>query len=954
MSAASDESQQTCPKCGAPLQRDGDLAGQCFVCLLETALDEEGIATATHEQFDHYKVATHSDGTPVVLGRGAMGITFKASDTVLGNGVALKVIDLHIAGNPEARERFLREARAAARLRNPNVASVFYYGVRKSDNQCFYAMELVEGETLEVRLRRTGPMAPTPALEVITQVAKALVAAEALGLVHRDLKPSNLMLVDGPELTVKVIDFGLAKVLVPAGSETDLTHGGFVGTPAFASPEQFTGTSVDVRSDLYSLGITLWKMLTGQTPFQGSVSEVMNQHQRAPLPLEQLKGFPQPVVLLIEVFLEKEPRRRFQKPAELLQSIQTITTAVKAGRHITLQSLRAVDGQPLSRQRQLMENLGKLPLALFLWPAVALLIAALIFAAFNHSTFVSTTKAIAKVPEKSIAVLPFESLSDNKNDSYFADGVQDEILNNLAKIAQLKVISRTSVMQYRADSKRDLRQIAVALGVANVLEGTVRRDGNSIRVNTELIDASNDNTIWADSYDRDITNVFAIQSEIAQSVASRLRTRLSPEERKSIEDKPTNSLQTYDLYLQAKELIAQVTAISLPTTEREDLSKAINLLTKGVQQDPNFALGYCLIAKAHDYLYSDLIDHSRERRALGDTSVNEALRLRPDFPEAHLAAAFHLYACYKDFANARAHIAIAAQSVPNSSDLLQLSALIDQVQGRWDSATVSLEKALNMDPRNAELLESLADHYSNLRRFKDADQLRKSLIEMHPDQPLFALNRADAAFCYNGDLTAVRAAYEATPPSMKDDPQIRNQLGYYAMCARDFKPAHEIAEKSSSEDIYFGFATVPSRCADIWLEMLQGHRPSIAEFRTTREQLFLKIRADPSNAILLSAASCIDMALGNKEEAVSEAKRAIDMLPISKDALIGPLLVKNLTVVYAWAGEPDLAFGQINILVERPNNNFLNYGDLKWDPGWDPLRNDPRFEKVLKQLAPRM
>ena len=202
-----------------------------------------------------------------------------------------------------------------------------------------------------------------------------------------------------------------------------------------------------------------------------------------------------------------------------------------------------------------MENLGKLPLAVFLWPVVALLIAALIFVASNHSAFVFTPKAIAKVPEKSIAVLPFESLSDNKNDSYFADGVQDEILNNLAKIAQLKVISRTSVMQYRADNKRDLRQIAIALGVANVLEGTVRRDGNSIRVSTGLIDAVNDHTVWADSYDRDLTHIFSVQSEIAQAVASKLSAQLSPEERKDIEDKPTNNLEAYDLYLQGKQLL---------------------------------------------------------------------------------------------------------------------------------------------------------------------------------------------------------------------------------------------------------------------------------------------------------------------------------------------------------------------------------------------------------------
>jgi serine/threonine protein kinase len=270
-----------------------------------------------------------------------MGITYRASDAILGNEVALKVIDARIAALPEARERFLREARAAARLRHPNIASVFYYGTRKSDGQCFYAMELVEGETLETRLRHSGPLPPSLALEIITQAARALVALETHGLVHRDLKPANLMLVERPELTVKMIDFGLAKAAATAESESDITHGGFVGTPSFASPEQFTDTSVvDVRSDLYSLGITLWEMLTGQTPFRGTPREVMHQHQHASLPLDLLEAVPQPVVVLLDALLEKDPGRRFQTPADLLNAIPTITDAIDARRKITRQSLQ--------------------------------------------------------------------------------------------------------------------------------------------------------------------------------------------------------------------------------------------------------------------------------------------------------------------------------------------------------------------------------------------------------------------------------------------------------------------------------------------------------------------------------------------------------------------------------------------------------------------------------------
>ena len=327
---AAGDRPRCCPVCGTPYPTHEDGAG-CPVCLLRQAAQPE--TTVQDEplegRFDHYELMRREDGAFYELGRGAMGITYKAFDTVLQHPVALKVIDERIAADPSVRQRFLREARAAARLRHQNVASVFYYGTRKSDGQCFYSMELVEGETLEAHLRRVGPLLPTVALEMIAQVARALVAAEVHGLVHRDIKPANLMLVEGPELTVKVIDFGLAKATTV--NESNLTDGGFVGTPAFASPEQLASRSIDVRSDLYSLGITLWAMVTGQTPFRGSPTEVMYQHQHAPLPREQLKGVPQPVVVLLEALLEKDPAQRFQTPNELVKAMPTITGAIDSG-----------------------------------------------------------------------------------------------------------------------------------------------------------------------------------------------------------------------------------------------------------------------------------------------------------------------------------------------------------------------------------------------------------------------------------------------------------------------------------------------------------------------------------------------------------------------------------------------------------------------------------------------
>jgi serine/threonine protein kinase/Flp pilus assembly protein TadD len=899
-------------------------------------------------RFEHYRVLQNADGTPLELGHGAMGVTYKAFDVHLQCPVALKLISARFIGDTSARQRFVREARAAASVRHPNVASVFHLG--ESAGNYFYAMEFVDGETLQKLIRRLGRIETDMALDVVALVAGGLSAIQKQRLVHRDVKPSNIMIVleEGRVESVKIIDLGLAKLA--ADEPTISTDGVFTGTPGYASPEQFVGLVTDIRSDLYSLGITLWEMLTGKLPFQGSVGELMYQHQHAALPIEKMRSFPAPIVVLLEVLLAKSPDQRFQNPAELLRALSIAKEALLSGVPLSPEQLRAgeqIDTQPLKRKpkKHGFHRLAALGLC------ASVLGAACLFFFYGES-FLHRKVTEAIPAEKSIAVLPFESLSDSKSDIYFADGVQDEILNSLAKIAQLKVISRTSVMQYRADKKRDLRQIADALGVANVLEGTVRRDGNRVRVSTDLVDARSDNTVWADSYDRDLTNIFSIQSEIAQTVALRLSAQLSPKERKDIEEKPTDNLEAYDLYLQAKQLIPrESSALVLDVTEVATFKKGISLLEEAIRKDPKFALAYCLIAKAHDFLYDDQLDHTPERRALADAAVNEALRLRPDLAEVHLATALHLYTCYGDFERARVQIAIAAQSLFNSPDLLELTALIDQVQGRWEQATAGLEKAASLDPRNPELLNVLAWQYFAVRRYQDAERIQDRLIELEPNQPLFPLWKAVQAFYQKADLQRVRTAIDALPAFTRDDISVTNLRVYCAMLERDFKTAHDIVEKSPNEEIMFLGAIIPRRCADIWLEMVQGNHPTMEEFSSTREQLYRKVEADPTNARLLSVLGCVDIALGAKQIAISEANRAVEMLPMSKNAVQVPNLVENLALVYAWANEPDLALETLYPLVKIPSG--VHYGELTLDPGWNPLRKDPRFSKLLTELAPK-
>ncbi len=928
----------------------------CPVCALKSALPSETRITASEIRFEHYEILKNQDQSLMELGHGSMGMTYKALDVQLQRPVALKIINAKFIGDASARQRFVREARAAASVRHPNVATVYHLGEIGGDY--FYAMEFVEGETLEKIIRHTGLLRADLALEITAQVDAGLDAIYEQHLVHRDVKPSNIMvsLREGELESVKIIDLGLAKAVAEEGSIS--ASGSFVGTPGYASPEQFAGVGVDIRSDLYSMGIVLWEMLAGSLPFQGTSSELIYQHQHAALPIESLDRVPQQVVPLLEILLQKDPASRFQTPSEFLKALATVNDAIESGHRLTQNELRSkaagavlqkgpavLSTAQRNKRRRLLAWLALIP------GVAALLIATFLF--FNHGPHDTVVLA-----EKGVAVLPFDNLSSNKDDGYFADGVQDEILNNLAKIAQLKVISRTSVMQYRGDNKRDLRKIASALGVANVLEGTVRRDGKHVRVSTELVDARSDNTIWADSYDRDLTDIFALQSEIAQKVASRLSAQLSPEERKGIEEKPTDNLEAYDLYLQAKRL-AKIWTVNSGT--RENYLKAIGLLEQATRKDSRFALAYCLSAEIHDNLYLQYYDHTPERRALGDEAVNEVLRLRPDLPEVHVALAFHLYACYLDYERARAQLAIAAQALPNNPDIVRLTAIIDRRRGRWDKATAGFEKATALDPRNPDVLLQLSYSYECLRRYRDAERIWNRIIELKPDEQLeFMHKKAWWAFAERGDLSAVRAAQEALPPSTKDDPGTAISLVHRAICARDFAAAEDILSNNLTEEVggsllpgFFTEVGVPRGICMPWLELLRGNRPSIEQFGAAREQLYRKVEADPTNPFLMVELAKADVALGRREDAMQEARRAMEMLPISEDAIDGPDIATSFALVCAWAKQWDLAFEQLNIVIQVPSGFCLTHGDLKTNPCWDPLRKDPRFDKLLAELAPK-
>jgi serine/threonine protein kinase/tetratricopeptide (TPR) repeat protein len=910
-------------------------------------------------KFEHYQVLTREDGTPFELGRGGMGVTYKAIDINLRSVVALKVINPRFIADELVRRRFVREARAAASIRHPNVASVFHLG--QNGDSFFYAMEFVEGEPLDRALARMVRFEPAVALQVLTLVAAGLEAIAKQNLVHRDIKPGNIMISweDQKIVNAKIIDLGLAKG-PPLGENATSAiseQGIFLGTPAYTSPEQFAGLSADIRSDLYSLGITFWQMLSGKLPFQGSLSELYYHRQNTPFPHEELGQIPQPILALLDTLLQKDPDERFQTPSELLQAIPKVTNAIESRRRLSSDQLGSRTDIGLKRPRtgtRILRGLSSYGRTWGWLLALALIAAGLFLTWFFWSggTGSLLTRPVAETAatQKSIAVLPFANLSANQEDAYFADGVQDEILNDLAKIAQLKVISRTSVMQYRDTGRRDLRQIANTLGVATVLEGTVRRADNRVRVSTELVDAHTDDTIWADSYERELTDVFAIQSDIAQMVASKLSARLSPSERKEIAAAPTSDTEAYDLYLRAKQLLANAELLSTGD-EREDLSNAVTFLEEATRRDPRFVLAYCLAARAHDYLFS--LDRSANQRALGDAAIAAATRLQPDLPDVHLATARHLYYAYRDYEKARVQIAQAERALPNSSDALTLLAMVDRRQGRWEESTKGLERAVTLDPLNLETATRLFENYICLRRFREAENAISRLGELEPDEPDLGVKRALCAFAERGDVTGYRAALEALPTAAKDDMGNTIERIYCAALDHDWTAANRILDNTSHQELLFFFGvTVPRDCVEIWLAMAQGrHLKPEGEFAVAIAELERRRDANPDDAELASALGIIAAALGRKDEAIQEAKRAVELEPVTKDAMDGPGHIYNLAVVYAQTGETDLAFEQLATLVKTPSQ-FTNYGYFKREPGFDPLRKDPRFDKLLAELTP--
>jgi serine/threonine protein kinase/tetratricopeptide (TPR) repeat protein len=947
-----------CRKCGAKIFPDAP-EGLCARCVLKTALamplDASAAGVADPGGMDKLSrgdAPRAPDGKKAAraaellgelgdyelleeVGRGGQGVVFRARQKSLNRTVALKVISLGQWASKAHLKRFRLEAEAAARLEHPGIVPIHEVGER--DGQCYFSMKFVEGGQLDEVVRRT-PMSIRQAAELIAKVARTVHYAHEHGILHRDIKPGNILLDQKgqPHLT----DFGLARLVETESTMTRTLE--VLGTPSYMAPEQAVGNNAAVSSvtDVYGLGAVLYQLLTGQPPFAGgttyeTIKLLLDTEPRQPRLLNPKIDRDLSTICL--KCLEKDPKRRYASALALAEDLES---------WLKHEPIRARRTGIFSRGRKWIRRN----------PTSALLVASLVALASAAGWIVWKSGFVQRPVTMGIAVLPFENLSDEKEQGFFADGVQDDILTKLAKVADLKVISRTSVMEYRG--KRNIRQIGDVLRVSHVLEGTVRRSNGKVHVNAQLIETRSDTHVWAEEYDRDLNDVFAVETEVAQSIASRLKAKISASEKLAMAERPTKDLAAYDLYVRATLLIDKA-AFGDGEERAKDSLQAVDLLNQAVARDPGFFLAYCRLSEAHDDVYLYGLDRTPNRLALAKAAIDAAFRLKPDSGEAHLALAGHLYHGYFDYDRARDELAIALRTLPNKARIFDWSGAIDRRQGRWHDAVRNFERAMELDPRNVRILTAAAVTYRCLRDYGQARGVYDRIISLQPKNiENYRLWRAWTEILERADLRPAQAVVEKNFTDNSAPLRASGRWCFFpAFWGRNPVAADNALAAITGNDFSArGNAVVFTRAYAKGLVARMkgdedGARATFSAARTEQEKF---VRTQP-DSFMQGAALCllglIDAALGKKQEALSEGRHAMELLPLTKNAYDGADIVYFYAAICAQVGERDMAVEQLKTVAKIPAG--AHYGELRLDSFWDPLRGDPRFQKIVASLAPK-
>jgi serine/threonine protein kinase len=918
---------RVCEECGATVFANAP-ERLCSVCLFRSGLglldnkdDEAFEPTGTRmlKDFGDYELLQE-------IGRGGQGVVYRARQKSLNRLVALKVIGLaHWATEVHVR-RFRLEGEAAASLNHPCIVPIYEVGER--DGACYFSMGLVDGGQLDA-VAKGEPMPIRHAAELIAKLARTVSYAHEHGILHRDIKPGNILLdaTGEPHLT----DFGLARLIETESTVTRTLE--VLGTPSYMAPEQAVGNNARVTSatDVYGLGAVLYQLLTGHPPFAGgttfeTVRLVLDTEPRQPRLLNPKVDRDLATICL--KCLEKDPQRRYSSALALAEDLEC---------WLKHEPIRARRTGIFTRGRKWVR---RNPTSAVLMVALAAAIGAMIW----KSEFVHHP------PTTGIAVLPFENLSDDKETALFADGMQDELLSNLAKIADLKVISRTSVMQYKSGVRRSLREIAQQLGVSHVVEGNVRRAGNQVRVSVQLIDARTDTHLWAEHYERDVADVFAIQTEMAQQIANQLQAKLSPAEKAATAERPTADPVAYALYTEAKTIGGEYDWEGAD----KSLNRAVELLEKATQRDPSFALAYCELAKTQGHLYMKATSDPKDLE-LAKKAADAAVRVRPDLGEPHLALArYYFNASFSatgaptnaaNFDRAREELTIARRKLPNNSEALFIAARIDRHQN-LDSALASFRKANDLDPRNGEFAWWLGQTYFEMRRYYEWEQLIKQCSASGTFKgPWIQMLLAEIKLA-QGDPVRAQSLLEQVPLDFSPIEWIWRIRFTAALYLRDYDAANRVIAATPAKFAYVHEGKPPESWADGQIARARGdEQKARSVFAAARKKLDATWGDKPKDADYFTRVAMLDAGLGRKEDAIREALRAVELMPIAKSSLFGPRAVTNLALVYAWTGERDRALEQLEIVATMPAGP--SYGDLRFNPCWDSLRGDKRFDKIV-------
>jgi len=932
----------SCPECGSASRVGRSL---CLSCLLSAGVgangqngDRSAAAAAKEETLDdllgELEVcdADWRIGNYQVLeeiGRGGMGVIYRARQRHSRRIVALKRILSYHADSQETLARFRREAQAAASLDHPNILPI--YEVSECDDGLpFFSMKFAGGGSLlDAAPALRGE--PRRAVALMAKVARAVQCAHGQGILHRDLKPGNILLDGRGEPLVS--DFGLAKWLDTSSHLTRTLT--IFGTPGYIAPEQVNGSAgkLGPASDVYSLGAILFDLLAGRPPFMGEHAlKVIQQASEKPAPKLRtlMPGVDRDLETICAKCLEQEPSARYRSAGDLAEDLERWLE----GRHIIARPV-----SPVARAwRWTRRN-----------PVVAGMASLLLVLGSVIGVMIWNGEMAGAPAASGIAVLPFESLSPDKENAFFADGVYDGVSTKLAKVANLKVISHNSVAKYRG--ARNTQEIGRALNVAYVLAGSVRREAGRIHLNAQLIDTRTDAHVWAQEYDRDLSDVFALQSEIAQKIADQLGTEVSSTEKAAIQEPPTTDLVAYDAYLRAKDLI---NGIPVSTRAGEDLFKSVQMLDQAVARDPLFFLAYGELAGAHDRIYFLGFDHTDARLKLSEAAIQTIRRLRPDSGETHLAVAQHFYWAYRDYERAKQELAVARRMLPNESRIPLLSGYIDRRQGNWEKSLEKMKQALELDPRDSSILQQISLTYEGLRRYKEMAATLDNALAIAPKDVPSRVRRAWVDLEGRADPKPLHATIEAIlAENPNAAPILVDRWLALALRERDPGAAERALAAMPSDGCYDESVPLPNGwCKGLVARLGGDERAARAAFSGARKELEQMLRDQPDYAQALCALGVVDAALGNKEDAIREGERAVELMPASKSAVEGPMLIEYLAVIYAWTGEKDRAIERLAEAAKLPLVN-LSYGHLRLNPLWDPLRGDPRFEAIVASLAPK-